>query len=451
MICYKCGKSAHHDNICPHCGTDMEVFQRVRRLSNAYYNDGLAKAKVRNLSGAILSLKKSLKLYRHNIEARNLLGLIYYETGEFVEAICEWVISTNFKKEDNIAESYLREMHAKGVMEQINQTVRKYNQAILYCQQGDLDLAEIQLKKVISMSPKYVKAHQLLALIYLQKMQLDKCKKTLRDAGRVDTDNTQTLSYLMECNRLIKEKGGRKKNEDDDLIRFQSGNELIIMPRRFKESSMGAYLMYMVLGIVLGFAVTASLVVPQVRKTMLSEAKAQASVAEATIAEGNQTISFLQAQLESVRNELGQATVMGDDMQAVADEYQKLILAVTASDKGNAEAAGDLLITIDKTRLAAAGANTYNEVWQQIKDAYIGKLYNNAYKEYKDGNYEASIAHMKQVVELEEDYSEGQAQYYLGMALRESGDSEAAHDYFSYIIRRHAESDMAAKAQEYLQ
>ena len=41
--------------------------QRIIHLSNAYYNDGLQKAEVRNLSGAIVSLKKSLKLYKYNI------------------------------------------------------------------------------------------------------------------------------------------------------------------------------------------------------------------------------------------------------------------------------------------------------------------------------------------------------------------------------------------------
>ena len=53
--------------------------------SNEYYNDALAKASVRDLSGAIESLKTSLKFNKLNIDARNLLGLIYFEMGEVVE------------------------------------------------------------------------------------------------------------------------------------------------------------------------------------------------------------------------------------------------------------------------------------------------------------------------------------------------------------------------------
>ena len=81
MICYRCNHEAGNAGICPVCGTDLSIFVKIKRLSNMYYNDGLQKAEVRNLSGAIISLKKSLKFNKYNIEARNLLGLVYYEMG----------------------------------------------------------------------------------------------------------------------------------------------------------------------------------------------------------------------------------------------------------------------------------------------------------------------------------------------------------------------------------
>ncbi len=36
---------------------------------------------MRDLSGAIVCLKRSLKFNKENIAARNLLGLVYFETG----------------------------------------------------------------------------------------------------------------------------------------------------------------------------------------------------------------------------------------------------------------------------------------------------------------------------------------------------------------------------------
>ena len=56
----------------------MDYTVKLAYQSNYWYNDGLAKAQVRDMSGAITSLKKSLQYNRSNLAARNLLGLVYY-------------------------------------------------------------------------------------------------------------------------------------------------------------------------------------------------------------------------------------------------------------------------------------------------------------------------------------------------------------------------------------
>lgn len=52
-----------------------------------------------------------------------------------------------------------------------------------------------------------------MALLYLEEGHLDKAKKALRDAGKIDTDNTTTLRYLKEVNRRLKEKELRGKRK----------------------------------------------------------------------------------------------------------------------------------------------------------------------------------------------------------------------------------------------
>ena len=73
----------------------MEYTKKIVYQSNYWYNDGLRKAKIRDMSGAIMSLRKSLQFNRENIAARNLLGLVYYGIGEVPEALVEWIISKN--------------------------------------------------------------------------------------------------------------------------------------------------------------------------------------------------------------------------------------------------------------------------------------------------------------------------------------------------------------------
>ena len=75
------------------------------------------------------------------------------ETGEVVEALTEWVISKNYQPRDNAESRYLNEIQNNpSRLDTINQTIKKYNQALLYCRQDSRDLAIIQLKKVLSLN-----------------------------------------------------------------------------------------------------------------------------------------------------------------------------------------------------------------------------------------------------------------------------------------------------------
>ncbi|MBO7392073.1 MAG: hypothetical protein J6U77_06195, partial [Verrucomicrobia bacterium] len=73
MVCYHCGCQLSEQDYCTSCGADVSLYKKILGLSNHYYNVGLAKAKVRDLTGAIDSLEQSLKYNIRNVEARNLL------------------------------------------------------------------------------------------------------------------------------------------------------------------------------------------------------------------------------------------------------------------------------------------------------------------------------------------------------------------------------------------
>ena len=79
MKCNICGAELLKGDICPECGQNISFYKKCAARSNSYYNAALEKAKARNLSRAISLLKTSLFLDKKNINARNLLGLCYYE------------------------------------------------------------------------------------------------------------------------------------------------------------------------------------------------------------------------------------------------------------------------------------------------------------------------------------------------------------------------------------
>lgn len=86
-------------------------------------------------------------------------------------------------------------------------------------------------EKVLSLNPKFIRAHQLLALLYMDSEQWDRAERELRKCMDIDRNNTLTLRYLKEVEMQLtpdensKQTGRRKK---DDAVRYQSDNEIII-------------------------------------------------------------------------------------------------------------------------------------------------------------------------------------------------------------------------------
>ena len=451
MICYRCGQDVGDAKRCPNCGADLTVFWKVRRISNSYYNLGLQQAEVRNLSGAVESLKNSLKFNKYNIDARNLLGLVYHEMGETVDALSEWVISQSYQPKENLANRYLDEIQKnRGQLDTINQTIKKYNQALHYCQQDSRDLAIIQLKKVLSMNPKLIKGHQLLALLYLQDGKLELAKKSLRNAGKIDANNTTTLRYLKEVNTQLKEKSPSKKPKDDDLISYQSGNETIIMPKRFKESSLGSMLAYIVTGLIVGAAVTAFLIVPNVKNQAKEDAKQQILEASDTISSNGQTIKDLEQQVSDLQAQLDEEA---NNNEKVADQiktYERLLNAYVSYTADDVIAAGQALDKVNTSYLSKKAKSIYKDLNDEVRSQYLDKLYQEGYGYYQRGKYEDAITDLQKIVDEEEDFQDGSAAYYLAQSYRKNGDLDSAKPYYQYVIDKHPGTERARTSQNYV-
>lgn len=452
MICYRCNHDAGNNDVCPLCGSNLSVFHKTLRLSNMYYNDGLKKAEVRNLSGAIISLKKSLKFNKYNIDARNLLGLVYYEMGEVVDALSEWVISKSYRQDENVAGRYLDAIRQnRSQLDAINQTIKKYNQALLYCKQDSRDLAIIQLKKVLSLNPHLVKAHQLLALLYLQEDKLELAKKTLREAGKIDANNTTTLRYLKEANIRLKEKGKNKKKKEEDILSYQSGNETIIMPLRFKESSLGSSLGYLLIGLLVGAAAIGFLVVPGVQRQAQQEANEKMVEANDTLTANAQTITFLEAEVEELEQKLAEIQGQGESAPAQTAAYESLLDAYVAYNDNDYLSAGLYLDEVDTSQLSDNAKNVYNTIWAAVEESYFEQLYNVAYDNYaNEKDYEEAIEYFLKVVNHNKDYKDGYAIYYLAQAYNKNNDMDSARQYYQYVVDNYPDSERATTAKKYL-
>lgn len=453
MRCFNCGAELTKDDRCPNCGIDVKINKKILMVSEFYYNQGLERAGVRDLSGAADSLRKSLRFHKANTKARNLLGLVLFEMGEAVSAMGEWVISKSLEPENNEAEKYLDKIQKNKVhLDMINQTIKKYNQALLYCRQDSRDLAIIQLKKVLSLNPKLVKGHQLLALLYMQEGQYAQAKKSLRAAGRIDSSNTLTLRYLKETNQALHaENSGKKKKKEDDLISYRSGNDLIIQPTKFKDTSGFATIVSILLGVGIGVAVTCFLIVPSIRQNAKSDANQSVLQANDTIATKNQEIANLESEMDDLNRQIADAqTATQQDADRVLS-YEQLIIACQALENQDITAAGDALTKVNEEQLSETVKPVYESINTTVNAQYLQAAYADGYAAYNNGNYEDAVTNLEKVTAIDEAYEDGNAIYYLAQSYRQTEQNDKAIEFYKKVVEGYPNTTRASNAQRYLE
>ncbi|MEG0805464.1 MAG: tetratricopeptide repeat protein [Lachnospiraceae bacterium] len=431
----------------------MGCYKKILHTSNYLYNEGLEKANVRDLSGAVECLAKSLRYNKENTQARNLLGLVYYEIGETVLALREWVISMNFQSQENSAEKYLNEVQSgSGQLNAINQTIKKFNQALTYAKQKNEDLAIIQLKKVLSLNPNLVKAHQLLALIYIHQEQYAQAKDVLRKAGRIDANNTMTLKYLKEVNVHLHngKKSKKPAEQNEELLSYQSGNETIIRPASYKDNTALTTVLNIIIGVVIGFLISYFLIVPNSQRRIKSEAAADLIEANDTIATKNVTIKGLEAQMQALDEELSSAQNANTATEDEINSYKQLLVAYVTFDQGEVQQAGEILAKIEKKNINKKMKDTYEAVAAKINEDYLAELYRDGSSAYNQLNYDEAITFFKKIMDVDETYGDGNTMYYLAQCYRNNGKNQKASELYQKVIELYPDTEKAINAQSYL-
>lgn len=453
MKCYYCGASLDFTDTCPECNADVRVWKKINSMSNRLYNDGLEKAKVRNLSGAADSLKVSLRYNKMNIDARNLLGLVYYEMGETVNALSEWVISKSLAPDNNPAAGYLGDVQKSAAqLENTNQTIKKFNQSLTYCREGNYDLAVIQLKKVLSLNPKIVKGHQLLALLYMREERYDLAMRSLRHAEKIDVNNTNTMRYMAECREHLRANGKLKPSkEEEETVTYQSGNDIIIRPAKFTDNTAVRTVVNLLMGAAIGVAVVCFLVIPEIRQRANTSASAQMVEANQTISAREQTIQSLETEIESLNQQLEEANNATSSAGEKTTAYSQLLNAYVSYADEDYTAAGETIANVDRNLLDADAQAVYDGMMTQVQSAMLDAAMEEGLSLYGDENYEAAIEKFLEIVQTDPSYGNGEAAYYLAFAYNYIEDYPNALKWFRTTIDNTSRSSWRRTAEDMAQ
>lgn len=452
--CPYCNREFTKKDVCVGCGKDIKYFKKVHRLSCRYYNLGLYKAKRRDLTGAIEELKNSLKIDKKNTAARNLLGLVYSEMGEIAMALSQWIISTHFMSQNNIASEYINYFQTNPTrLELLEQSIKKYNAALKLTKEGGYDLAIIQLKKIAKNNPNYIKALSLLSLVLMKTENYTEARKYLKMITKVDTRNPLAIT----CMREIENKNiGEDKTDDvlaDRLV--LNARESFAPLSSYKEKKMGftPWLTFFA-GILLAMIFFMFVVVPGIRAKTIETKQSEILNLNETMAKTNAEFDEIKSENEELKRQNEELTLKNKELKENTKKtensgYKSLIEAAGYFVMNELVKAADSLLKVDKSKLTDKSMiNLYNQISQKVFEPQSKQLFTEGYNLYSQGKFSEAIEIFTTSVNMNPRNVD--STYFLGRSYDRLNDRENAIKWYKKVIDEFSNTQRAVEAKNRL-
>ena len=422
----------------------------LRKIANAYYNRGLERAQLQDLSGAAVFLKQALHFDKYCTDARNLLGLIFYEMGETAEALVQWVISMNLAPENNRADYYLDEIQRKpGVLEAASSTVKRFNQALFIAQNDGEDFAIIELRDITRNHPRFVKAQILLALLYMQNQEHIKAGRALLEVLKIDRNNPQALVLMDEVKRLT----GRAEIENSKLQNAFSHRQMedddVILPKVRKQASLNQVMICLILGIAMGLLSFYLLLLPSIRKGYRDELNQSIVENSQELSGVNAAYSDLQTKYRDLETEFADVRQKLDAYEKENAEftsmYEKLNGIVQYYQAGDYEAAARSYLEVDRSYVTQEPLlSQLQEVDRIMLNDGFDQIVKLGTANWNGGN--KTEAERYYVLALQVKSDDPEAMYLLARLLQSEDRISEANAIFDRIVGEHPESSYAQRS-----
>ena len=430
----------------------MDTLQKIQLAANSFYNRGLELAKERDLSGAAGYLKRALELNKYHTDARNLLGLIFYEMGETSDALVQWVISVNLQPEENRADHYLDEVQRKpGQLEIASQTIKKFNQALVYAQNGSDDLAVLQLKRVVEERPNYVKARLLLAVLYMQHEDFAKAGRSLYKVLQIDKNNKKASRYM----EYVKSRTGKadveRRKMKNAFSHRQMQDDDVILPPTYKENTGWQSIINIGIGLILGAVMIFFLVIPARERSLNYEHNQEMLSYTDRLNLANQELAELENELSQYRqqNEEAQAQIaeMQGNSNSVLAQYATVAEILQAYRNEDFRTAVQLYIDMDASLITDENMlNIFAGIQADMTANAPAELEAMAAEAEAAGDHELALHYYESYMAIND--RNPQIIYNMAMIYQAMGDTETADQLFGQVIMNFPDSELAAQAQE---
>lgn len=458
MKCPNCGFEFSEGFLCPDCGVDVYIFRKTRNASIRLYNEAIGLAEEKDLSGAILALEQSLLFDKDNIQAHNLLGLIYCETGHTADALKHWIISSSLLPEKNPAAGYIDFLQKNArEMEKCNDAVRMYNQAIHYLKQGSDDLAIIQLKKSIDTNPDFIDAYNLMTLCCIEDKNIKRAQHFNEIVLKRDIRNPLALHYA----KLIGNYTGsplplsQKKIEKGAPVSIKKTDSSPPIPRyKRAEKKNGVFekkdLLSFLIGVAAASIVILVLIVPALNESKTSKIKELETQVQSYAGETNMSpeeVLSMRTELEKLREE-NKLLRSEETKQA---NLELLETAVSQLSDADYEGCVTTLDSIDTLGFSEEDMSKYRSLKTTAYPKAADSYYTKGKSEFLSNHFAEAKTHLENAMKYtgSENFIDD-ILYYLGKIAEEDDDPAAAKQYYEQLLKEYPDSNQKANAENAL-
>ena len=460
MKCPNCGFEFFEGCHCPDCGVDVYVFRKTRSASIRLYNDALKLAEEKDLSGAAANLEQSLLFDKNNVQARNLLGLIYCEMGRIGDALKHWIISTSIQPEGNAAAGYIDFLQKNArEMENCNDAIRMYNQAIHYLKQGSDDLAVIQLKKSIDNNPDFLDAYNLMTLCCIEDKNTKRAQHFNEIVLKRDIRNPLALHYANLLGNTPAAPSPLKKAEKTKTptaISVKKTDSNPPIPRYKRKEKTNSVLekrdfLAFLAGIGVAVIVILVLIVPALNESKNNKIKELETAVENYAGETDMTpeeVLAMRTELEKLQEE-NKLLRSEENKQA---NLELLATAVAQMTDGDFEACVTTLDTIDTVSFSEEDMAKYNSVKTTAYPKAADSYYTKGKSEFLSNNFTEAKTYLETAMNYTstENFVDDTL-YYLAKIAEEDGDAMKAKEYYNKIVKEYPDSNQITNVKNALQ
>ncbi len=306
---------------------------------------------------------------------------------------------------------------------------------------------------MVSLNPKFIRAHQLLALLYMKNKEFAKAAKCLKRARKIDFNNTTTLRYMQEIGdtfnstektRESAARAYKQQVKKDPLANVQPVGSYKEEKRHWMPA------VNVIIGIIIGLVVSFVLI----RPTLQEKSSGSNS---ASISENNQVLSVKEAEISSLEKERDSLKEKADKLQASLDKEQK---QNTEKFKRNE----DLLLALKyytdgDLMLAATTVSGYKEADFETEDLKalfklvskkltaedVKKLFEDGRAAFNSAKYDEAEKLLNQVLSIEPENQD--ALYFMGRVYHQRGKKKKAKEYYEKVLDVDENTGRAAEAR----